>query len=387
MAWVVWSRSCNLYVFQFAQVLGYFGIYNRLRSARNCDRVETQQVRGQFTHFFVLNFHQDILLSFLDQVKEYVLATTSNLPFQFFHTKLLPEEELHSSHLQFPQRSQLIFFTIQNTFYFISCSFNIFASELIFVFQEQLDVVNVPWVFLGDFVQFVSILQNSVTGNDSKLPDHQVAKVYIKASGVEPGTGTVESVVERSRHDLGDDRGGLSVRVVGVRRSEGEGGGPQDGGIVDAEPRPRGPVVVEADHRVGWPQGQISRVLDRGRSGAVVDWRPEGERSRSPGVPDGAEDVDVPAVDVEAGVHLVQGRVPQHTDDVKLVRKPETAHVQLALSNLLDVLHFQSLAAEDAEASSPRDEGELAGHRGEKLGTLRSLGTVLSHSFLQTFLT
>ena len=156
---------------------------------------------------------------------------------------------------------------------------------------------------------------------------------------------------------------------------------------MDAEPRPREPVVVEAHHRVGWPQGQISRVLDRGRSGSVVDWRPEGERSWSPGVPDGAEDVDVPAVDVEGGIEAADDGVPQHSDHLHLISEPEAAHAELHVAELLDIFQPDSFGSENSKATSPRNESEFSSQTFQNAWRLQRFGAIPSENFVYIVLT
>ena len=76
--------------------------------------------------------------------------------------------------------------------------------------------------------------------------------------------------------------------------------------------------------------------------------------------PDGAEDVDVPAVDVEGGIEAADDGVPQHPDYLHLISEPEAAHAELHVAELLDIFQPDSFGRENSKAASPRDESEFS---------------------------
>ena len=77
--------------------------------------------------------------------------------------------------------------------------------------------------------------------------------------------------------------------------------------------------------------------------------------------PDGLEDHDVPAVDVQGGVEAGDGLVPQHSDEVHLVREPEAVEVVIPLREMFKVLWIDGRHTEHTVGASGRDEGELPG--------------------------
>ena len=79
-----------------------------------------------------------------------------------------------------------------------------------------------------------------------------------------------------------------------------------------------------------------------------------------PSRPDGAEDVDVPAVDVEGGIEAADDGVPQHSDHFHLISEPKAAHAELDIAELLDIFQPDSFGSENSKTASPRDESEFS---------------------------
>ena len=115
--------------------------------------------------------------------------------------------------------------------------------------------------------------------------------------------------------------------------------------VLDTESWPRQSRIVEANHRDGRSRIMIAGSESRSWSGSRMEGGPGvvggGGHLLSSG-PDGAEDVDVPAVDVEGGIEAADDGVPQHPDHLHLISEPEAAHAELHVAELLDIFQPDS---------------------------------------------
>ena len=135
------------------------------------------------------------------------------------------------------------------------------------------------------------------------------------------------------------------------------------GVVMDTESWPRQSRVVEANHRDGRPRRRIAGSESRSWPGSGMEGGPGvvgGGGHLLSSRPDGPEDVDVPAVDVEGGIEAADDGVPQHSDHLHLISEPEAAHAELYVAELLDIFQPDSFRSENSKAASPRDEGKFS---------------------------